>query len=330
MEESNRYPDMDKNTDLDRSLTDRIDILKGKIDLYFKWYHVANISAIIYEQTVNPAQLAPLSAASYDSDSECLKWKLLAEMSAFSAGLSSKSYKRYDKSALMCLHINPGGIESSTEGNGTTGWWLPLNHNFIAWRAMGYQQPISALMKTTGLTSMTIDSGNLNVVFKGTQMWRSDVEGLNFKNMQLDIAPPNALPDLRPQPPALPMEPAATILQAQFSTLPNDYDFPWLPRKQLCSKKAFQTRFAQLTTACGFPLNPTEDCRAAFATFYPCFNYLLRPSKRHDHGIDTMIEFTILLHVMSESPPTFWRALAIDKPWDAEFAQAIDILGLEI
>ena len=149
MEESNGYSDMDQYPDLDRSMTmtQRLDILKNKIDLYFKWYHLANISTILQEQTSNPAQLALLSTAPYDSDSECLKWKLFAEMGAFSAGLSSKSYKRYDKSALMCLHMNPMGIESSTEGDGTTGWWLPLNHNFIAWRAMAYQQPMSKFMQ---------------------------------------------------------------------------------------------------------------------------------------------------------------------------------------
>ena len=336
MEESNGYSDMDQNPDLDRSLTltQRLDILKSKMDLYFKWYALANISTILQEQTSNPAQLQLLSTAPYDSDSECLKWKLLAEMGAFSAGLSSKSYKRYDKSALMCLHMNPMGIESSTEGDGTTGWWLPLNQNFIAWRAMAYQQPMSKFMLTTGLTSMSIDFGNLNVVFKGTQKWRSDVEGLDFKNMQLDIAPPNTLPDMRPQPPALPMEPAATLLQMQFKNLPNDTDLPWLPRKQLCSKRDFEIRFANLTATCKVPINPTEPgCPAAFATFYPCFNFLLRPSKRHDHGMDGMIEFSILLHIMSESPSTFWRELAKDKPWrgeDAEFAQALDILGLEI
>ena len=334
VEESNGFKDKDQNSDLDRSLgslNDRIDLLKQKIDLYFKWYHVANISAIL-QQTANPAQLAILANATYDSDSECLKWRLLGEMNGFSAGLSRREYRKYDKSALMCLHMNPGGVELSTEGDDKRGWWLPLNQNFIAWRAMGYQQPLSKFLLTTGLTSMTIDFGNLNVVFKGTQMWRSDVEGLEFNNMKLDIAPPNTLPDMRPEPPAQAEQAVAAILQAQFNALPNDYDLPWQPQNKICHpKKHLKPRFEQLKNACGFPLNPTDNCRAAFATFYPCFNLLLRPSKSngiYDHGMDTMIEFTIILHVMSEAPPSFWEALAIDKPWDSEFKQAVKILGL--
>ena len=85
-----------------------------------------------------------------------------------------------------------------------------------------------------------------------------------------------------------------------------------------------------LTAACGYPFNLTKDCQAAFANYFPCFNFLLRPSKKHDHGMDTVLEFAIILHIMSESPPSYWKAVAIDKPWDEEFAHAIDILGLGV
>ena len=39
---------------------------------------------------------------------------------------------------------------------------------------------------------MTIDeSGNLNAVFKGTQLWSTDLDGLDFTNNRVDISPPN-------------------------------------------------------------------------------------------------------------------------------------------
>ena len=326
MEDSNEYSDMDQ-----MPLEYRLQILKMKIDLYFKWYHVANLTALFNGQAMNPAQILQLKNAVYNSESECLEKKLIAEMDAFSSGLSHKDYKRFDKSALMCLHINPGGREVTKEEDGTTGWWLPLKHNFIAWRAMNYQQPLSKSRITTGLLSMTIESGNLNVVFKGTQLWHTDIDGgLDFKNMHLDISPPNDIPDFRPQPPALPMEPHATAIREGFRALPNDYNLPWLPRRKLCPRKDLQSRFEQLTKACGYPFKPTEDCQAEFANFYPCFNFWVRPSKKHDHGMDTMMEFSAILHMFSESPPSYWKATAINKPWDEAFAQAIDILGLDV
>ena len=310
----------------------RLQILKQKIDLYFKWRHVANITALFAEQAMNPAQImAQMQYAPYDKESECLEKKLLAEMNAFSSGLSHTDYQQFDKTALMCLHINPGGIEVTKEEDGTTGWWLPLEQNFIAWRSMGYQQPISAFRTTGGLMSMTIDeSGNLNAVFKGTQLWRTDLDGLDFTNNLVYISPPNELPDLRPKPPALPMEPIATAIRGAIKSLPNDYNLPWVPRSQLCSEEDFKSRFEQLTVACGYPFNPTEDCQAAFANYFPCFNFLLRPSKKHDHGMDTFVEFSVILHIMSESPPSYWKAMAIDEPWDEEFAHAMDILGLGV
>lgn len=327
--ESNRYSPMDQ-----MPLEMRLQNLKMKIGMYFQWYQVANISTLLHQQTMNPAQIMQLAHAVYNSESELLEKKLLAEMEEFSSGLSHDDYHQFDKSALMCLHMNPGGSTITTEEDGATGWWLPLKHNLVAWRSMGYQQPLTQLRTTAGLMSMTIESGNLNVVFHGNQMWRMDLDGLDFTNMQIDISPPNELPpyklpDLRPKPPALPMEPLATGLRDAFKRLPNDYNLPWLPRDQLCSETYFNTTLHQLGAACGYPLTPTEACLAAFADFYPCFNFLLRPSRNHDHGMDTMIEFSIILHVMSESPPWYWAALAIDKPWDVEFAYAVDVLGLD-
>ena len=311
------------------SLEERLKIQQTKIDLYFKWFHVANISTLLHEQAMNPAQImAYMQYAPYNSD---LEKKLLAEMDAFSSSVSQADYQQFDKSAFMCLHVNPAGIKLTKEEDGTTGWWMPLEKNFIAWRSMAYQQPLSAFRTTAGLMSMTIDqSGNLNAVFKGTQLWRTDIDGIDWTNNEVAISPPNELPDLRPKPPSLPLEPFATLIREGYKALPNDYNLPWLPRDQLCSKEDLESRFAQLNTTCGYPINPTDKCRAAFADFYPCFNFLLRPSKNHDHGMDSFVEFTVLLHIMTETPPSYWKTLAIDEPWNEEFAHAIDILGLDV
>ena len=188
---SNGQPDMEQ-----MPLENRLEILKTKIDLYFKWFHIANYTSLL-RQFINPAQFLQLRNVAYDSDSERFEEKLLAEMGAFSAGLSHGDYKQFDKSAFMCLHINPNGIPSTTEKDGSTGWWLPLEHHFMALRAMAFQQPLSALRFLSGLTSMTVDSGNLNVVFRGSQLAHIGIDGMEWNDMELYVAPPNNIPDFR-------------------------------------------------------------------------------------------------------------------------------------
>jgi len=197
---------------------------------------------------------------------------------------------------------------------------------------MGYQKPLTKIRTSAGLLSMSIKSGNLNVVFEGTQTWHVDIDGLDFTNMRVDIAPPNPIthniPDTRPPPPPLPLEPYATAIRGAMKSLPNDFNLPWLPRNQLCSDLDLRTRHQQLAMACGYPFTPTEDCQAAFANFYPCYNFYLRPSKRHNHGMDSMMEFATIVHLFIDFPPSYWLTLAIDHPWDEVYAQAVDVLGL--
>ena len=217
---------------------------------------MANISTIIHTQTVNKGQIPALQHAAYNSD---LERKLLGEMEEFSSGLSHTDYKQFDKSAVMCLHINPGGIEESREEDNESGWWLPLHQNFAAWRVMGYQKPLSKIRTSAGLLSMSIESGNLNVVFEGTQMWHVEIDGLDFTNMRVDISPPNPIthniPDTRPPPPPLPLEPFATAIRGAMKSLPVDFNLPWVPRDRLCSDLELRTR---LRTSHGMriPIHP--------------------------------------------------------------------------
>lgn len=315
----------------------RLQIQKVKLGLMFQWWQVANVKALFFEQGINPSQImAHMQSAPYDSS---LEKKLLNEMDAFSSNLNHTDYQQFDKSALMCLHINTAGIQVTKEEDGTRGWWLPLKQNFVAWRSMGFQQPLSAFRTTAGLISMTIDeSGNLNTVFKGTQLYRNEVDGLDYKHNELDMSTPNELPpynlpDLRPPPPSLPMGPLATQIRVAYQSLPRDNNLPWVERDLLCSKDDFQYRFDQISGVC-FPFIPTQaptpKCLRAFIDFYPCWNFYLRPSKRHNHGMDSLVEFGILLHMISEFDPSYWKQMAIDEPWDEEFTQAIDLLGLGV
>lgn len=331
IEDRNGYPPIDL-----WPLEQRLLNQKMKVGLTFQWWQLANVSALFLGQGMNPAQImANMQYAHYNAESEKLEQKLLAEMDTFSSGLSHTDYQQFDKSASMCFHINTAGSQL-TEEDGTSGWWLPLKQNLFAWRSMGFQQPLTAVRVTAGLISLTTDeSGNLNVVFKGTQLYRNEIDGLDYINNELDMAPPNALPpfnlpDLRAPVKHLTMGPEAAIIRAQYQALPNDPNLPWVDRNELCPEEAFESRFEQVKGACGYPFNPTKICVGAYIEFYPCFNYYLRPSKKHNHGMDSIVEFATLLHAISELHPSYWKELARDQPWDEEFAQAMDLLGIGI
>jgi len=308
----------------------RLQVQKMKLELYWQWYHVANITGLLLSQASNKAQIPALLQMPYNPQNE---ERLLAEMEEFSSGLSQTDYQQFDKTAMFCLHINPvGGI--TTEEDDTKGWWAPLNQNLVAWRSMGFQKPFSILRSTFGFTSMTVDgSGNLNVVFMGPQLYHIDIDGLDFKNMELHIAPPNAvthnIPDIRAQAPALPMEPHASIIRAIRMSLPNDYNLPWMSRDKICPN--VKTRLDQVKMACQYPFNPAlPGCLEAFANFYPCLNLYMRPSKEHNHGMDSLLDFAVVFHAIMDFPTVLMEMVADDTPWDEEFAHAMDNLGLGI
>ena len=324
IEDSNGYSDIDA-----MDMEDRLENQRKKLQLSLLWLKLANIKRLMRTSTTNPAQIPALLQMPYNSEPEK---KLLAEMDEFSASLSQTDYRQFDKSALMCFHINPAGAEVTMEDDGTNGWWLPLKHNLLAWRSMAFQQPISALRYTMGLLSLKIDeSGNLNAMLQAPQFWKTEIDVVDYKNMELQIAPPNAIThnisDIRPDPPARPMELLAKMIRKGLKALPNDYNLPWMPRDELCSEE--DSRFEQISGAC-YPFNPSKECVEAFINFYPCLNFYLRPSKIHNHGMDSFTEIIPVIHVLSEIPPSHWKKMATDKPWEEEFEQAVDNLGLDI
>ena len=323
---SDDIEDSNGNSDIeDMDMEDRLKIQKEKLQLYLLWIKMANIKQLLYTSATNPAQIPALLEMPYNSEPEK---KLLAEMDEFSASLSQTDYRQFDKSALMCYHINTAGAEVTMEDDGTKGWWLPLKHNLLAWRSMSFQQPLSQLRFIMGLLSLKIDeSGNLNAMLQAPQFWKTEVDVVSYKNMELQIAPPNNIPDKRPKPPARPRGKFAKIIRKGLQALPNDYKLPWMPREELCSEE--DSKFEQISKAC-YPFNPSMECVEALTNFYPCLNFYLRPSKIHNHGMDSFNEIIPVVHLLGEMPPSYWKKMAIDKPWEEEFEQAVDKLGLDI
>ena len=319
--------------ELPEDLESRLQIQNMKIGLLSKWSQVANLSGLIKTTASNPAQFLALSQMPYNPEYEK---KLLTEMDEFSEGLTHDDYLQFDKTALTCFHLNPAGSEVVMEEDDTSGWWLPLKQNLISWGAMNWQKPIGTLRSRSGIMSLTIDeSGNLNAVVQGKQLWKAEVDGIDYKNMGLFIAPPNALthniPDVRPQPPALPMEPFASIIRQQYNCLPIDRDLPWMSREELCPIQHFNSTLQALQEECGYPFKATEGCVAAFSNFWPCFNFYLRPSQKHNHGMDSINEYIPIMHALDDFPMEWtMRIVAQDIPWDVEFAHAMDILGLGV
>ena len=310
----------------------RLQNLKTKIGFLLQWYNLANITAL-RGQISNPAQWAELRKLEYNTQSALLEKKLLAEMALFSSGLSHTDYQQQlDKEAVACLHINPAGSGMTTENDGRKGWWLPLEQNLFAWRALAYQTPFFKFMSTQGVLSMTVESGNLNVAYLGFQRWRTEFNGPDFTNMRLEMFPPTGIPDIRPQAPALPKEPYASAIRGVLKGLPKDDNLPWMDREQLCPKDFLDASFEQLKEVCGYPVKQTQECAAVLVNFFPCFNYFLRPSAKHNHGMDTILDVITVLHVMGESEPWFWKKMAEYQPmgWDGDYTQALNLLGLDV
>merc|ERR1719184_557788 len=126
-------------------------------------------------------------------------------MESFAEGITHEQFHNFEKSSLLCFHMDIDGIEPTKEGD-LDGWWLPLRHNILSWRGINLQEPMSKNMVTFGHASMTVSDDNkfLTVVYKGNQLFRTDLKGIDFTNMTLYIAPPHNMSDTRPIPPQLP------------------------------------------------------------------------------------------------------------------------------
>merc|ERR1712029_352015 len=136
----------------------------------FQWLSEAGINKLASKQAILANQLPLLKNQPYTPDSENLESKLKSDMNSFSSGINHAQYHNIAKSAMMCLHLDTDGIEPTTEGD-RQGWWLPLKKKFLAWRAMGLQEPMLKYMVTFGTLSITLNSEKdfLNVVFQAGQ-----------------------------------------------------------------------------------------------------------------------------------------------------------------
>ena len=306
-------------------------LMSGRLMNLLLWLHSAKFGSLLREQGILPSQIPHIKNKPYTNESVDFGARLQRDMEKFSAGITHDHYHNFEKSAMMCLHIDTDGIAPTKTGD-VEGWWLPLKHNFLAWRSMNLQEPMSKNMVTFGSVSMDLDEHKktLKVVFRGRQFFRADVEDIHFTNMRLDVGPPNDIPDTRPPP----LEKPGWIVSATIGKLlefnsPNKL-LPWAPREQLCPSNDFKANFDKFKGAC-----PDADslssptCVYRFSKIYPCFNYLLRSSKKFSHGIDGTVEFLTVLHLVSEADWDFIEMAAMEKPWDEEFEEAIAMFGLE-
>ena len=305
--------------------------LISRVQSLLAWLNVSNFKTL-FNQAFNPAQLPYLRQLKYTRESELLEQKLRTDMSNFVDGMKDEEYHNFEKSAYMCIHINWDGIDP-TENDGEMGWWIPLKQNFVAWRAINLQKPKAKSMAIVGVVSMNKKQDELELVFKGSQFYHGDYDGIDVKNFGLDMGPPNNtyLADARPPAPEKPTSIAARNLRDTINNvLVTDQRLPWAPFEKLCPD--LDADFDAMKTNCDF--NQLEaskaellKCSSAFAKFYPCFSHFLRSSRKYSHGIDGLLELNTVYHMMSEMPWKTVKTLAADEPWDEEFDEAMAMFG---
>ena len=160
------------------------------------------------------------------------------------------------------------------------------------------------------------------------------MEGIEVNNLRFDMGPPNVdIPDGRPKAPERPGYWTTAAAKLAFASTQSDIRLPWAARDKLCPD--LDKVYKDLAEDCDINFDEsgvidTVNCINAFANFYPCLNYLLRASKIASHGIDGLIEFSTVYHVMKEAPFDFFKSIAMEKPWDEEFDEALAMLGLGV
>ena len=297
-----------------------------------QWLKPLGISKLAHQFHLKN-QVPLLKEMSFSKEYNNLADKLRDEMKTYSSDIGNNQYHDFAKSGLMCLHLNLDGFPFTMEG-GTLGVWLPLSHNLVFWRSMFMFEPLQKLMTVVGVVSVHVNQDNLEMVYKGTQLFRTDAEGIDYKNLELYVGPPNDIQDTRPSPPPKPNSVAANKARKQIGLIGSNIRTPWAPREKLCPADQFDQKFERLKNECPQyftepkPFNMTQ-CYDAFSRTYPCFNYFLRSSEKFSHGIDGLSEFSVVAHAFRESSWEFMKALAIDEPWDDEMEIALEKLGLQ-
>lgn len=300
--------------------------LYSRVYSMFLWFRKFLKQRDLFQQMHLKEQTPLLQNIEYSKKSKTLGRKLRREMKEYSSDIDKEQNKDFAMCGMTCLHMNIDVFPFSQEGE-TVGVWLPLNHTFLFWRAMSFFEPLGKFMSLAGVVSVHVKKDNLEFVYKGTQTYRADIEGIDYANLRLYVGPPNDVVDTRPSPPEKPTGTAANLARKAINFLGSNKRTPWAPREKLCPEDQFKSKFSTFKTECSESFG-SLSCVAALSNIYPCYNYLLRSSEKFSHGIDGMLEVGVVLHVMLEFSWDFLKLLAIDIPWDEEMKDALKALNL--
>jgi len=319
--------DLHSDTELDLSPLEYATLsAKSQLRLFetLMWMGAMQLPNIFQNQTVLRAQFPLLKKLEFTDETQATQDRLEREMEEFSDGVSLENFHKADKSAFMCYHMTTD--DPVMEGD-VEGWWTPLKTPILSWRAFALQSPNEKFLIFIGPSYITVDGDKLKVVYDGRQAFRSDIDGIDFSNVKLYIAPPH-VPDDRPAPPMKPSWFMRHTLGAALLNSAPHKKLGWVKRDILCSKEFFDKTFNEYTTSCERKLESVA-CYTNFIKFYPCFNYYLRASQKFSHGIDGLAEVIAVKHFSGELPWSTVRELVEQKPWDDEMDQAIKLLDLD-
>lgn len=309
----------------------------------FLWLETSNIEKLLnagynHEQTPLLHQIASeFRRPEFDE----LRNKLVGQMNEFIKDIKEEDYHNFEKSAFFCLHNNIKDNQLVMENGEPKGWWVKYPDTMVSWRGLMFQDPIGKFGLTAGVQYWVRDGDNLELVFRGTQMYYWDWKGIDAENFVFQVGPPNdGLGDLRPGGDTIvkPTSIEMGLLRASIlNLLPDNKRLPWAPREKLCPDH--EAEFANFKANCesaSLDARAMESlssmwvnakCAHAYARFFPCFQFLLRSSEKFSHGFAGITEFSTVYHLFKETPFKSMYLWSKAKPWDDEFDTTMAMFG---
>lgn len=301
----------------------------------YSWFKQANIGKLLNTQAKVDKQLEKLNNEDtpYGKETVAFKDQMQKDMDAFTSDVTADDYQNFAKRSLMCFHWDIGERPIEKEGD-LEGWWLPLEHTIMGWKGLNNFAPGQKSLFAFGTVTLTVDpSGeNLNVLFRGRQSFRADIEDIYMKNMKLYLAPPNNIePPFKPEPPLMASGDQAHKVEQFLKNNPPSTYVAWAPHdKVLCPKsKSKSESFDKFLGACEnswLREKASPLCDPEMLKMYPCFNYFVRSSDINGNSLTGLAEFLASLHLMNEGSVDYVRKIAAETPWKS-FERAIEVFG---